>query len=118
MTGHGSERGAISSRYCGLARHAPPSVLGKNCGVPSRSFGHTPDPGQRYIFPLPVPEPLGVAPFTKSWDELIASITGQIEKAGATVMPSGAVKPGGGSDKPSATPATGAPRSPGGKAGA
>jgi hypothetical protein len=27
------------------------------------------------------------------WDELIASVTGQLEKAGAEVMPAGAVKP-------------------------
>jgi transaldolase len=37
----------------------------------------------------------GVASFEKSWEELIASVTEQIEKAGATVMPAGAVKPAG-----------------------
>jgi oxalate decarboxylase len=40
-------------------KHVPPSVLGKNFGVPAENFGHTPDPEQRYIFPLPVPGPLG-----------------------------------------------------------
>lgn len=39
-------------------KHVPPAVLGKNFGVPADNFGHTPDPDQRYIFPLPVPGPL------------------------------------------------------------
>ncbi len=38
-------------------------------------------------------EEQGLASFAKSWDELIASVTGQLEKAGAEVMPAGAVKP-------------------------
>jgi transaldolase len=38
-------------------------------------------------------EQQGLASFSKSWDELIASVTGQLEKAGAEVMPAGAVKP-------------------------
>jgi transaldolase len=41
-------------------------------------------------------EEQGVASFAKSWEELIASVTEQIEKAGASVMPAGAVKPPGG----------------------
>jgi oxalate decarboxylase len=39
-------------------KHVPPSVLGKNFGVPAENFGHTPDPETRYIFPLLVPGPL------------------------------------------------------------
>src|SRR3954454_20955294 len=35
----------------------------------------------------------GIASFAKSWDELIASVTAQLEKAGASVMPAGAVTP-------------------------
>jgi transaldolase len=35
----------------------------------------------------------GVDSFEKSWEELIASVTEQVEKAGASVMPEGAVKP-------------------------
>jgi transaldolase len=35
----------------------------------------------------------GVDSFEKSWEELIASVTDQIKKAGATVLPAGAVKP-------------------------
>jgi transaldolase len=35
----------------------------------------------------------GVKSFEKSWEELIASVTEQVEKAGASVMPGGAVKP-------------------------
>jgi transaldolase len=35
----------------------------------------------------------GVESFEKSWEELIASVTEQVEKAGASVLPSGAVKP-------------------------
>jgi transaldolase len=38
-------------------------------------------------------EEQGLASFAKSWDELIASVAGQLEKAGAEVMPAGAVKP-------------------------
>jgi transaldolase len=51
----------------------------------------------------------GVEAFEKSWEELIASVTQQIEKMGASVMPAGAVKPAGG-NKPSATPAAAAPK--------
>ena len=39
-------------------KRVPPDVLAKNFGVPASNFGHTPDPEQRYIFPLPVPGPL------------------------------------------------------------
>jgi transaldolase len=54
-------------------------------------------------------EEAGLASFAKSWDELIASVTSQIEKAGAEVTPSGAVKPAnvGGQAK---APASAAPR--------
>jgi len=38
-------------------------------------------------------EPQGLASFAKSWDELIASATNQLDKAGAEAVPSGAVKP-------------------------
>jgi transaldolase len=49
-------------------------------------------------------EAQGTASFEKSWQELIASVTKQLEKAGASVMPAGAVKPAsGGGDE--ATPA-------------
>jgi transaldolase len=58
-------------------------------------------------------EEQGIASFAKSWDELIASVTKQIEKAGAVVMPAGAVKPAGGQDK--AGPAAAAPRGPPGR---
>ncbi len=43
-------------------------------------------------------EEAGLASFAKSWDELIASVTNQLEKAGAEVMPAGAVKPIGEND--------------------
>jgi oxalate decarboxylase len=39
-------------------KHVPNQVLGKNFGVSASSFGHTPDPSERYIFPAPVPGPL------------------------------------------------------------
>ncbi len=55
-------------------------------------------------------ETQGVASFTKSWDELIASVTAQLEKAGAAVMPAGAVKPASGDGGQDAAPAAGAPR--------
>ena len=52
-------------------------------------------------------EKQGVASFEKSWEDLIASVTDQLEKSGASVTPAGAVKPAGqDGDKPAA----GAPR--------
>jgi oxalate decarboxylase len=39
-------------------KHTPNEVVAKNFGVPATLFGHTPDPGERYIFPAPVPGPL------------------------------------------------------------
>jgi transaldolase len=57
-------------------------------------------------------EQQGLASFAKSWDELIASVTDQLEKAGAEVMPAGAVKPtGADSETPAGAPAAAAPRS-------
>ncbi len=55
-------------------------------------------------------EQQGVASFGKSWDELIASVTRQLEKSGAEVMPAGAVKPASGEEGQDAAPAAGAPR--------
>jgi transaldolase len=43
----------------------------------------------------------GVDSFEKSWEELIASVTDQVKKAGAKVLPTGAVSPAG-SDGPAA----------------
>ncbi|WP_246756997.1 cupin domain-containing protein [Bradyrhizobium neotropicale] len=40
-------------------RRVPPDVLGKNFGVPAALFGHTPEESERYIFPAPIPGPLG-----------------------------------------------------------
>jgi len=37
----------------------------------------------------------GVEKFEQAWDELIGSVTEQLEKAGAEVMPAGATKPAG-----------------------
>jgi oxalate decarboxylase len=36
-------------------KHTPNDVLAKNFGVPATFFGHTPDPSERYIFPVQVP---------------------------------------------------------------
>jgi transaldolase len=47
-------------------------------------------------------EAQGIASFAKSWDELIASVTAQMEKAGASVMPAGAVTPAGSHGSPAA----------------
>jgi len=55
-------------------------------------------------------EEQGLASFAKSWDELIASVTEQMEKAGAEVMPAGAVTPASGHGGQDAAPAAGAPR--------
>ena len=63
-------------------------------------------------------EEQGIASFAKSWDELIASVTAQIEKAGAEVMSADAVKPASGDGGQDAAPAAGAPRASGAKASA
>ncbi len=55
-------------------------------------------------------ETQGIASFATSWDELIASVTAQLEKAGASVMPAGAVTPASGDGGQDAAPAAGAPR--------
>jgi oxalate decarboxylase len=39
-------------------KHVPSDVLAKNFGVDASLFGHTRDPSELYIFPLPVPGPL------------------------------------------------------------
>jgi transaldolase len=54
-------------------------------------------------------EETGLASFAKSWDELIASVTSQLEKAGAEVMPAGAVKPIGDDGASGSGPASAAP---------
>jgi oxalate decarboxylase len=36
-------------------KHTPNDVLAKNFGVSAAFFGRTPDPGERYIFPVQVP---------------------------------------------------------------
>jgi transaldolase len=56
-------------------------------------------------------EEQGIASFAKSWDELIASVSSQIEKAGAVVMRAGAMKPARGENSQDAAPAAAAPRS-------
>jgi transaldolase len=61
-------------------------------------------------------EEQGVASFAKSWDELIASVTAQLEKSGAKVMPAGAVKPASGDGGQDTAPAAGAPRASGQRA--
>jgi transaldolase len=56
-------------------------------------------------------EEQGLASFARSWDELIASVTKQLEKAGAEVMPAGAVKPTSTDDQAHGSgPASAAPR--------
>src|SRR6202158_4660664 len=40
-------------------KHVPNEVLAKNFGTSAAFFGHTPDPSQLYIFPAPIPGPLG-----------------------------------------------------------
>ena len=52
----------------------------------------------------------GLASFAKSWDELIASVTSQLEKAGAKVTPTGAAKPIASDDQNEALLASAAPR--------
>jgi transaldolase len=54
-------------------------------------------------------EAKAVATFEASWDELIASVTEQLERAGAQVMPAGAVSPASGQDASGDAPASAAP---------
>jgi oxalate decarboxylase len=39
-------------------KHVPNEVFAKNFGVPADLFGHTPEPGKKYIFAAPIPGPL------------------------------------------------------------
>jgi len=55
-------------------------------------------------------EAQGVASFAQSWDELIASVTKQMDMAGAKVMPAGAVTPASGDGSQAPAPAAAAPR--------
>ena len=55
-------------------------------------------------------ETQGIAAFERSWDELIASVTAQLERAGADVMPAGAVRPAGTGTGEGTGPAAAAPR--------
>jgi oxalate decarboxylase len=58
-------------------KHTPNEVLGKNFGVPATSFGHTPDPSERYIFPAPIPGPLakthGATPVPQSFSHKMSA---------------------------------------------
>ncbi len=55
-------------------------------------------------------EAKAVASFEASWDELIDSVTEQLERAGAKPMPAGAVSPASGKDAADAAPAAAAPK--------
>lgn len=55
-------------------------------------------------------EAKAVASFEASWDELIATVTEQMERAGARVMPAGAVSPASGNDAAEDAPAAAAPK--------
>ena len=55
-------------------------------------------------------EAQAIASFEASWDELIASVTERLERAGAQVMPVGAVSPASGRDASDDAPAAAAPR--------
>jgi oxalate decarboxylase len=47
-------------------KHTPNAVLAKNFGVSDSLFGHTPDPGELYIFPAPIPGSLASDQFPGS----------------------------------------------------
>ncbi|WP_299845739.1 oxalate decarboxylase family bicupin [uncultured Jannaschia sp.] len=70
-------------------KHVPPEVLGKNFGLPASVFGHTPDPKELYIFPLPIPtgtdEIKGASPVPDSFKYRLLAQTPQ-------VMPGGSVR--------------------------
>ncbi|MEA2960603.1 MAG: oxalate decarboxylase [Alphaproteobacteria bacterium] len=71
-------------------KHVPAEVLAKNFGVSAASFGHLPDPSQRYIFPAPVPGPLatdktpGVTPVPQGFSHRMMAQT-PIKTKGGTV---------------------------------
>ncbi|HEY3658004.1 MAG TPA: oxalate decarboxylase family bicupin [Steroidobacteraceae bacterium] len=78
-------------------KHIPNEVLGKNFGVPATSFGHTPDPSERYIFPAPIPGPLakshGATPVPQSFShkmsvqEAIRTKSGTVKITDSSVFP-------------------------------
>ncbi len=95
---HGEVRGdAIRGNYA--AAHATMAELGQ-MGVDIADVAET-------------LETQGVASFEKSWDELIESVTKQIEKSGAEVTSEGAVNPAGSAKGQATAPAAGAPRASG-----
>jgi len=96
-------------------KHTPADVLAKNFGVPTSSLADLPDPGERYIFPAPIPGALatdGIAgatavPHTFSHRMLaqqpIVTSSGTVRITDSTVFPASTeiaaalveVKPGG-----------------------
>jgi oxalate decarboxylase len=78
-------------------KHVPNEVLGKNFGVPATSFGHTPDPSERYIFPASIPGPLamthGASPVPQSFShkmagqEVIKTKSGTVRITDSKVFP-------------------------------
>jgi oxalate decarboxylase len=80
-------------------KHVPDEVLAKNFGAPASSFGHTPDPSERYIFPAPVPGPLsadkvpGAIPVPQSFShrmmaqQLIRTRGGTVRITDSSVFP-------------------------------
>jgi oxalate decarboxylase len=80
-------------------KHVPGEVLGKNFGVPAASFEHLPDPGERYIFPAPVPGPLladkipGVAPVPQTFSHRMMAQTPIKTKSGTARITDSSVFP-------------------------
>jgi transaldolase len=94
MGDHGEVRGDVVRDNYAAARRTAAAL--REAGVDLDDVAH-------------VLEEQGVASFAKSWEELIASVTEQMQKAGAAVMPAGSVKPASGAQGQSTAPAAGAP---------
>lgn len=69
-------------------KHTPNEVLGKNFGVASSMFGHTPDPKELYIFKSNVPDPLnsdkiaGATPATPTFSHRMMAQDPIVTKSG------------------------------------
>src|SRR3954471_22264612 len=78
-------------------KHIPNEVLGKNFGVPAASFGHTPDPSERYIFPAPIPGPLakthGAEPVPQTFSHKMSAQQAVQTKSGTVKITDSSVFP-------------------------
>jgi oxalate decarboxylase len=72
----------------------------RSFGAPAASFGHTPDPGELYIFPAPIPGPLssdkiaGATPAQQTFSHRMMALEPIRTKSGTVRIPDSSVLPG------------------------